>query len=120
MKQRSRALATLVAVGGMVIGCGQQDGSSATPQLSEAAQRGKAVYNSVCIACHNANPALDGSLGPANAHSSRELLAAKVLRGEYPPGYTPKRDSRAMPPMPHLADRIDDLTAWLAECCPAK
>ena len=102
---------------GLLLGCSQQ---SAAPQLSEAAQRGKAVYNGVCIACHNPDPSLDGSLGPANAHASRELLAAKVLHGEYPPGYKPKRDSKAMPPMPYLADKIDDLTAYLAECCPAR
>lgn len=99
------------------VGCSQQ---ASGPALSEAAQRGKAVYNGVCIACHNPNPALDGALGPANAHASRELLEAKILRAEYPPGYKPKRESKAMPPMPHLADEIDDLTAFLAECCPAK
>jgi mono/diheme cytochrome c family protein len=119
MKHGSWILAALVVIGGTMIGCGQQEGGAVAPRLSEAAQRGKSVYNGVCIACHNVNPALDGALGPANAHSSRELLAAKVLRGEYPPGYTPKRDSKAMPPMPHLEDKIDDLTAWLAECCPA-
>ena len=123
MMQRNRILATaaLVAILGTAVGtmaCGQQDG--AAPRLSEAAQRGKAVYNGVCIACHNANPALDGSLGPANAHASRELVQAKVVRGEYPPGYVPKRTSRAMPAFPHLADKVDDLTAWLTECCPAK
>src|SRR5262245_19914757 len=100
----------------LAVGCSQQ---AAPPQLSEAAQRGKVVYNGVCIACHNANPALDGSLGPANAHASRALVEAKVLHSAYPPGYTPKRTSKAMPAMPHLADKIDDLTAYLAECCPA-
>jgi mono/diheme cytochrome c family protein len=98
------------------LGCSEQ---APGPQLSEAAQRGKAVYNGVCIACHNPNPALDGTLGPANAHASRELLEAKILRNEYPPGYTPKRASKAMPAMPHLADKLDDLAAFLAECCPA-
>ena len=78
----------------MSLACSQQDGA---PQLSEAAQRGKVVYDGVCIACHNPNPALDGALGPANAHASRELIEAKVLRGAYPPGYQPKRTSRAMP-----------------------
>lgn len=90
------------------------------PQLSESARRGKAVYDGVCIACHNPNPALDGSLGPANAGAPHELVEARVLRAEYPPGYKPKRDSKAMPPMPQLADKIDDLTAYLAECCPAQ
>lgn len=122
MKQRNWIVATaaLVAIFGAAVGsmaCGQRDGDA--PPLSEAAQRGKAVYNGVCIACHNVNPALDGSLGPANAHASRELVESKVLRGEYPPGYAPKRPSRAMPAFPHLADKVDDLTAWLAECCPA-
>jgi len=120
MKQRSWILAAaLTAIGGAMIGCGQQEGGAAVP-LSEAAQRGRAVYSGVCVACHNTNPALDGSLGPAVAHASRELLEAKVVRGEYPPGYAPKSPSRAMPAFPHLADKIDDLTAWLTECCPAK
>ena len=99
-----------------LVGCSQQ---SAGPQLSEAAKRGKAVYDGVCIACHNPNPALDGSLGPANAGASHELIEARVLRAEYPPGYTPKRSSKAMPAMPHLADKIDDLYAYLSECCTA-
>lgn len=123
MTQRSgilaaTALAAMLCAAVGTTACSQQEG--AAPQLSEAAQRGRAVYNGVCIACHNANPALDGSLGPANAHASRELVESKVLRGEYPPGYAPKRPSRAMPSFPHLADKVDDLTAWLAECCPAQ
>jgi mono/diheme cytochrome c family protein len=119
MKNRKWMVAAMIAIGTAGIGCGQQQGGAADPQLSEAAQRGKAVYNGVCVACHNVNPALDGSLGPANAHASRALVEAKVLRGEYPPGYAPKRPSRAMPAFPHLADKVDDLTAWLSECCPA-
>jgi mono/diheme cytochrome c family protein len=94
--------------------------STGAPQLSDAAKRGKLVYDGVCIACHNPNPALDGSLGPANAHAPRGLVEARVLRAEYPPGYKPKRESHAMPPMPQLADKIDDLTVYLSECCPAK
>ncbi|RIL04424.1 MAG: cytochrome C [Proteobacteria bacterium] len=107
-----------IAAAAMALACSESGGGG--PPLSDAAQRGKFVYGGVCIACHNPNPALDGTLGPANAGASRELLEAKILRAEYPPGYTPKRDSKAMPAMPHLADKIDDLTAYLSECCPAQ
>ncbi len=106
----SAALGLLVAVAGC---------SPAGPELSEAAMRGQATYFTVCIACHNAKPSLDG-LGPPIAGSSRELLEARVVRGVYPPGYQPKRKSQAMPVFPHLAGNIDDLAAYLAECCPAK
>lgn len=89
--------------------------SSSEAALSEAAQRGRGAYNEVCIACHSPNPNLPGSLGPAVAGSSLELLEARVLRGEYPPGYTPKAESNAMPAFPQLADRIEALHAFLAE-----
>jgi len=93
--------------------------SPAGPKLSEAAERGKTTYFTVCIACHNAKPTLD-ALGPPIAGASRELLEARVVHGKYPPGYEPKRQSQAMPAFPQLAGSIDDLAAYLAECCPAK
>jgi mono/diheme cytochrome c family protein len=79
-----------------------------------AVERGRAVYLGVCTACHNADPTRDGSVGPANAGASRELLEAKLLRGEYPPGHVPKRASSVMPRFPNLAGSIDDLAAFLA------
>ena len=36
-----------------------------------------------------------------------------MLRGEYPPGYTPKRGSKAMPPLPYLEDYTRDIAAFL-------
>jgi mono/diheme cytochrome c family protein len=84
--------------------------------LSDLAREGEKVYQNVCIACHNGNANLDGALGPANAGASAELLAAKVLRGEYPPGYVPKRPgSNTMPRFEYLADQIPALAAYLAE-----
>ena len=106
----------VAALAAASLGCSE----GGAPKLSEAAQRGTAVYMSVCIACHNVNPSLDGSLGPANAGASRELLEARVLHAAYPPGYQPKRTSKAMPAFPQLAGDIDALTAYLTECCPAK
>ena len=77
------------------------------------AERGKSVYLQQCIACHNLDPAQPGALGPAIKGSSRELVEARVLRAEYPAGYTPKRTTTTMVALPHLADDIDALTAYL-------
>lgn len=77
------------------------------------AARGKQVYLAQCIACHNSDPSKDGPLGPAVTGSSRELLEAKLLRGGYPPGYTPKRNTAVMQPQPALAPTIPDLAAFL-------
>ncbi len=84
-------------------------------ELSDAARRGRGVYAANCTACHAANPAADGPLGPAVAGSSRELLEARLVHGTYPPGYTPKRETAVMAALPHLADSIDDLAAYLQE-----
>lgn len=78
-----------------------------------APERGRRVYVANCIACHHTDPRLDGPMGPAVAGSSHELLEARVLRGEYPPGYEPKRDSGLMMPLPYLKDDIGALTAYL-------
>ncbi len=77
------------------------------------AARGKQVYLSQCIVCHNSDPSKDGPLGPAVKGSSRELVEARVLRAAYPPGHRPKRGSAIMKPMPQLAPAIDDLSAFL-------
>lgn len=89
--------------------------SDSGPALSPEANRGRATYLTSCTACHAPDPNVDGALGPAVAGSSRELLEARVLRAEYPPGYAPKRETRAMVALPHLAGEIDALAAYLAE-----
>lgn len=68
-----------------------------------------------CVACHNPNPNLAGSKGPPIAGSPRELVYDRVLFVKYPPGYKPKRTTHNMRPLPQLKNRIDDLTAFLAE-----
>ncbi len=77
-------------------------------------ESGEMIYKNVCIACHAADPAQPGALGPAVAGSSRELLEHRVLRGTYPPGYESKQGGKTMPQFPHLEDFIDDLAAYLA------
>lgn len=105
------ALAGIAAALGTAAGCSGDD----APPLSEAAQRGRAVYMNVCVACHHADPARDGALGPNLVGASRELLEWRVVRGAYPPGYTPKRTTGAMPAFPHLAADLDDLHAFVRE-----
>jgi mono/diheme cytochrome c family protein len=81
--------------------------------LSPEAERGRQIYLAQCSSCHSPDPGKDGPLGPAIRGSSRELLEARVVRGTYPPGYTPKRPSAVMQPMPQVATSLDDLAAFL-------
>lgn len=113
LKRWRSALAALAAAAVTACSDGAGDSSSgaaATPAVAA----GRQVYAANCTACHNQDPRQAGALGPALAGSSEELLAAKVLRGVYPPGYTPKRESRAMAPLPHLEKEIPALAAYLA------
>ena len=88
------------------------------PKAETPVERGRGIYASNCTSCHAMDPGADGPLGPAVVGSSRELLEARIVRGDYPAGYTPKRDTRVMAPLPHLADEIDSLTAYLNPLIP--
>ena len=90
----------------------QKSGAPQT-ELSPLASQGKAVYLSNCIACHNPDPRLDGSIGPSVADSSLELLEARILHRTYPPGYKPKRPTEQMPDFPQLKNDIPALHAYL-------
>ncbi|MBI2217251.1 MAG: cytochrome c [Candidatus Rokubacteria bacterium] len=81
--------------------------------LSPEAQRGKNVYLSQCTSCHAADPSQPGAVGPEVKGASRQLLEAKVLKGTYPPGYTPKRRTSAMLPQPQVAGDIPALAEYL-------
>jgi mono/diheme cytochrome c family protein len=104
-------MALLPALAGAALGCGPREEG---PGLDPAAARGKTVYENVCTACHHRDPRQVGALGPEVAGASLELLEAKVLRNEYPPGYAPKRPSTAMPNYEYLASNVADLAAYLA------
>ncbi len=96
----------------LVLACGE--GKEFSP-----AEQGARVYAVNCTACHHPDPTRDGTLGPAVAGSSRELIEARVVRGEYPPGYTPKSQSQQMVALPYLAPQIDALAAYLSELTPS-
>ena len=140
LRSRVFGLGRLCAVSvlaGIVFGCSDSSRPASTPAPAPSASqpslaetpklpasagasqeklfaRGRAVYVTNCGVCHNVDPALDGSLGPATAGSSIELLEARLLRNSYPEGYTPKRDSRVMMALPYLKDDIPALAAYLA------
>jgi len=113
----------------LLAGCSQQPAASTPPRGVELLlegksedevkliQRGKSVYSTQCIACHNSNPKEAGALGPAVAGSSLELLQHRVVTGTFPPGYTPKPAPSGgqihMPPMPHLKDEVPAIHAYL-------
>ena len=103
-----RRVLGLIPLAAAIAGCSGQ-GSSLSPE----AERGRQVYLAQCTACHAQDPTQNGPLGPSVKGSSRELLEARILRGAYPPGYTPKRPSAIMQPLPNLAGSLDDLAAFL-------
>ena len=93
-----------------------RESPAAAPAVSIAKgtpEKGKQVWLGQCVACHNPDPSKDGTLGPAVKGSSPSLLEARVVRGEYPPGYMPKRPTKVMPPRPDLAPSVSDLAAYL-------
>lgn len=98
----------LLVVGLLLAGCKKESEAPLLP-----AEQGRKVYMSNCIACHNVNPKVDGGLGPAIWGSSQELLQARVVKGSYPDGYKPKRETKMMTTFPHLQKDIDALHAFL-------
>jgi mono/diheme cytochrome c family protein len=84
------------------------------PRELTAVDRGEVIYRTNCISCHNSNPNVEGALGPAIAGAPRALIEARVLHGNYPPGYHPQRKSHTMRALPWLDGHVDDLTAYLA------
>jgi len=82
-------------------------------KLSPLAERGKIVYVSNCISCHNQDPRLVGSIGPDVAFSSTELITKRILERSYPANYKPKRESHVMPDFPQLKNDIPAIHAYL-------
>lgn len=107
-----RPLAALVLLATLACSC--SDSGSTDPRV-----RGEQVYRANCVVCHHPDPRQQGSVGPEVAGASRELLEARIVRAEYPPGYTPKRDSKLMPPLPYLERDVDALAAYLGSLEPA-
>ena len=87
--------------------------AAAEPAIEDPVAKGRTVYMANCIACHNSDPKRSGSLGPEVYGASLELLEARILRGEYPAGYEPKRKTKVMVALAHLKADIPALQAFL-------
>ncbi len=96
-----------------VVACTKAPDPNAPPE--PLADKGRRVYMSNCVACHNANPKIDGPIGPAIAGSPKDLLLARLTDNGYPPGYKPKRSTKVMAPLPHLKGDVDALEAFLGQ-----
>ena len=107
-RDNSRLGLALIAV--VTMACAGESEESGDPAVA----RGTKIYRNVCVVCHNADPNQPGPLGPDIAGANRELLEARLLRGEYPTGYTPKRNTQQMPRFEFLEPNLDDIAAFLA------
>lgn len=99
-----------------VTSCTRSENKSAPatpPTPEELATRGKQIYQTVCISCHNVDSKKPGSLGPEVHGASLELLTAKIMKAEYPTGYQPKRNTKAMAALPHLEKELTALHTYL-------
>ncbi len=103
---RSVVAAVVTALVGLACSPGLDDASK-KPPLSPLAAEGKQIYAAQCTACHDSNPSRVGSLGPAVAGSSADLLdvegapggvSARVLLRTGVPGDDPDASSRREDP----------------------
>ncbi len=79
--------------------------------------KGKKLYLSNCIACHNKDPNMKGSIGPEMVDAPLAVMTSKVMTGGYPAvlpvGFVPKRKTKAMKKIPKLQKDIPAIHAWV-------
>lgn len=102
---------SLLFIASLMFGC-QKERPRVGP-VDPLVDKGRAVYLSNCIACHNPDPTLNGAIGPNVHGSSIELLEARILHAKYPDGYKPKRETAQMPAFPELKNEIPAIHAFL-------
>jgi mono/diheme cytochrome c family protein len=102
--------AAWLAVGVALVGAGCGESPKSADPLAD---RGRLIFVAQCTQCHATDPSQPGPVGPPVKGASAALLEAKIVRGEYPPSYTPKRPTKVMPPTPALAPEIPALAAYL-------
>ena len=80
-------------------------------------ERGKAIYLSACIKCHNKDPNIKGAIGPEMVDAPIEVMHAKVLTGRYPDvlpaGFVPKRKTKQMQKLPQYVKDVPSIHAYV-------
>ncbi len=89
----------------------------AAAEVKPDIEKGRKLYFSNCLQCHNKDPNLKGSIGPEQADTPYEVMEAKIVTGRYPEvlpaGYTPKRKTKAMRAFPKLKEDVVHIYAWI-------
>lgn len=79
--------------------------------------KGKRIWLSACIQCHNKDPNVKGSIGPEVVDAPYEVMYSKVMTGKYPDklpvGFVPKRKSKAMRKLPQYQKDIPSIYAYV-------
>lgn len=79
--------------------------------------KGKRLYLSNCIQCHNKDPNLKGSIGPEMVDAPLSVMTSKIMTGAYPavlpPEFIPKRKSKAMKKITKLEKDIPAIFAFV-------
>lgn len=105
------AVALVTGVSLTLAACGQK--KDMTPQEARI-DLGSKLYTLRCASCHHpSDPRQAGAIGPPIAGSPIELIDARVNRGSYPEGYTPKRSTHVMPRLPATPEELEALHAFL-------
>ena len=79
--------------------------------------KGRRLYLSNCISCHNRDPNMRGAIGPEMVDAPLSVMTAKVMTGKYPEalpaGFVPKRKTKLMRPLVKLQNDIPAIFAWV-------
>jgi mono/diheme cytochrome c family protein len=80
-------------------------------------EKGKKVYLSTCVKCHNKDPNVKGPIGPELVDAPLEIMVYKVANGRYPKelpaGFVPKRKTNQMIKQPKYVDDVPSIHAYI-------
>jgi mono/diheme cytochrome c family protein len=80
-------------------------------------EKGRKLYLTHCLRCHNKDPNNRGSIGPEIVDAPIEVMYSKIMTGKYPnplpKNFIPKRKSGAMQANPKLKNDIPAIWAYV-------